>query len=137
MRQLGSLVTLAVLAAGVLELGCAPGDTERLDDAEQTGEATSALGQPLGSESEPNNAAAMATPITKDGVITASVFPVADVDLFSFNAVAGERVYAATATAFAAPAADTLMDLVGSDGTTVIETDNDNGALGASASSLA
>jgi MYXO-CTERM domain-containing protein len=131
MRRLRYLVALAPLAAGALALGCSPEDIERL------GEAPSALGQPLGGESEPNGNAATATPITKDGVVRAGILPATDDDYFSFPGAVGERVFTATMTSWSPSSTDSLLDLIGPDGVTVIESDNDNGSLSASSSSIA
>ena len=52
--------------------------------------------------------------------------------------MAGDRVYAAVMTAFSAGSStDSQLSLIGSDGTTVIEFDDDNGSLGALSSSIA
>src|SRR6188474_1457336 len=76
-------------------------DLAAVEDADRAGEGSAALAQPLGSESEPNNAAAQATPIGTDVVVRANIYQTAaDVDLFSFQGAAGDRVYAATMTAF-------------------------------------
>src|SRR5690606_22864408 len=62
-------------------------------------------------------------------------------NVFSFTAHAGDRVYATTATTpnSDAPLAsrDTVLTLVGSDGSTMIEFDDDDGALSSTSSSLA
>lgn len=56
-------------------------------------------------------------------------------DVYSFTAGADYRVYAATMTGFRGGSADTLRDTIASDGTTVLEADDD-GAIG-SASNIA
>ena len=131
MMRLRSLVALAALPAGVLTLGCSP------EDGELLGEAASALGQPLGSEIEPNGSAMNATPISKDGVVRARISPAGEDDFYSFVGVAGERVYATTVTAFSSGGADSLLDVIAPNGTTVLESDNDNGSLSGTSSSIA
>ncbi len=49
---------------------------------------------------------------------------------YSFTAGADHRVYAATITGFSGGSADTLIDLIASDGTTVLETNDRAGAIG-------
>lgn len=91
-------------------------------------------------EIEPNETAAAATFISgKTAKIRADVYPNADVDYFSFYAAAGEKVYIATMTANTATGNSTnsIVDLISTDGTTIIETDDDDGSLAATASSIA
>ena len=88
-----------------------------------------------GSEAEPNDAPETATPISDGGRIRATRTP-NDLDLYSFTAEAGDRVFAAVITA-ASGAADSRLALLGPDGQTVIESDNDNGTLQAQSSSIA
>jgi len=123
-------IAFAVLAA-TLVLGCAPGNAD-----ERTDVIASALGQPLGGESEPNGGTLQATPITKDGVVRAHISPNGDNDFYSFPGVAGERFYATTMTG-ASVNGDTILELRAPDGTTVIETDDDDGTWINTASSIA
>lgn len=90
-------------------------------------------------EVEPNNTPATATPIGTGAKIKASsIFPNGDVDYYSFTANAGDRVYAATMTSFSGGSStDSQLTLFASDGTTVIENDNDNGTFAALSSSIA
>ena len=90
-------------------------------------------------EAEPNGTAVTATPLGGASVwAKGNVFPVDDLDFYSFSATAGDRVYAAVQTTFDASASgDSVLDLVDTDGTTVIETDLNDGMFGASSSSLA
>ena len=61
------------------------------------------LGQGFQDEVEPNDTAATASPLTGTNlVVRASIFPNADVDFFSFNASAGDRIHAAVMTSFSA-----------------------------------
>jgi uncharacterized repeat protein (TIGR01451 family) len=101
---------------------------------------SSALGAPSGpSEVEPNNSSATATPIAGTRVVLGgNVFPAADVDFYSFTAAAGDRIYAATQTSWdAAASGDTVIDVLNTDGATVIETDNNDGTFNASSASVA
>ncbi len=129
MRQARILLTLAAPAAMVLGLGCvAEGDVPA---GERAAEARSALGQPLVPEAEPNGAGISANPIAKDTVVRGNVFPNGDADYFSFQGVAGERVYAAVMSAFSANGStDADLDILAPDGTTVLETDDLNGSIG-------
>lgn len=92
----------------------------------------------MGSEAEPNGAVAQATPLAvpKD-VVIGNIMPSGDVDYYSFTGVAGERIYAATQTATSPiPQPDTVLTLLGTDGTTEIETDDDNGVYTNQSSSI-
>jgi subtilisin-like proprotein convertase family protein len=94
--------------------------------------------QALQGEVEPNGTAATATALgSTDTVIWGNIYPNADIDFFSFTANAGDRVYAATMTSFSASSFDTVLALIASDGTTVIETDDNDGSLGTTSSSIA
>ncbi len=90
-------------------------------------------------EIEGNGTAATATPIagtaaTREG----NIFPAADVDFWSFSGQAGDRVYAAVMTSLtSSTSVDSVLDLIDTDGTTVIETDADDGVFGATSSSIA
>jgi len=97
------------------------------------------LGQNYESETEPNNTSATATPLLSNNtVVRASVYPNADTDYYAFNAAAGDRVYAAVMTSFSANASsDSQLRLFGSDGTTLVEFDDDDGVLGGLSSTIA
>jgi subtilisin-like proprotein convertase family protein len=88
-----------------------------------------------GSEAEPNDTPDTATPIEAGERIRAPL-PANDVDLYRFTAEAGDRVYAAVITARSAQS-DSTLAVLGSDGQTVLEADNDNGTLQANSSSIA
>ena len=88
-----------------------------------------------GSEAEPNQTPDTATPIEAGERIRATR-TADDVDLYRFTAEAGDRVFAAVITA-ASQLGDSRLALLGSDGQTVLEADNDNGTLGATSSSIA
>jgi subtilisin-like proprotein convertase family protein len=93
------------------------------------------LPAPPGSEAEPNQAPETATPIEAGERIRATRTN-GDVDLYRFTAEAGDRVFAAVITA-ASTLSDSRLTLLGSDGQTVLEADNDNGTLSAGSSSIA
>ena len=90
-------------------------------------------------ETEPNNSAGTATVLTGSVVkITGNIFPNADVDYYAFTAQAGDRVYAATMTSGSASASvDSQLALLATDGSTVLESDDDNGSFGPTSSSIA
>jgi uncharacterized repeat protein (TIGR01451 family) len=90
-------------------------------------------------EVEPNGTAATATPISgTSSAREGNIFIAGDVDFWSFSGQAGDRVYAATMTSLSSNASvDSVLDLIGPDGTTVIETDLDDGSFGATSSSIA
>jgi len=89
-----------------------------------------------------NNTVATATPLVlANGLkkISANLYPNGDVDFYSFSGHAGDRVYAATMTSGAplGSSTDSQLTLLGTDGTTVIEFDDDNGTFAALSSSIA
>ncbi|MCL4296095.1 MAG: choice-of-anchor D domain-containing protein [Anaerolineae bacterium] len=90
-------------------------------------------------EAEPNGTFPTATPLGGASVkAKGKVFPANDVDFYSFSATAGDRVYAAVQTLFDASASgDSVLDLLNTDGTTVIETDPNDGTFNASSSTIA
>jgi subtilisin-like proprotein convertase family protein len=90
-------------------------------------------------ETEPNNAAGTATGLTGSLVrITGNIYPAGDVDYYSLIAQAGDRVYAAAMTSWSANASvDSQLALLASDGSTVLELDNDDGIFGATSSTIA
>lgn len=95
--------------------------------------------QALTPEGEPNDTSATATAIAgASAVLEGNVFPNADVDFYSFTGTVGDRVYAAVMTSFSASASvDSVLDLISTDGTTVIETDADDGSFGTTSSTIA
>jgi len=90
-------------------------------------------------EVEPNNTPATATPIGRSVKVKASnIYPNGDIDFYSFQANAGDRVYAATMTSFSAGSStDSQLTLLASDGTTTVEFDDDNGTFAGLSSSIA
>ncbi len=100
--------------------------------------AHSALAQHL-REAEPNDTAADATPLLANPVkVKGNISPGGDADVYSFQAAAGSRVYAATMTAFSSTGStDTVLELLGSDGVTILESDDNNAVFGPSGSSIA
>ncbi len=97
------------------------------------------LGQGYVGEVEPNGTFGTATPLAGTNVVArANIFPNADVDWYSFSANAGDRVYAAVMTSFSASGStDSQLRLFQSDGTTLIEFDDNDGSLGGTSSSIA
>ena len=59
-----------------------------------------------------------------------------DVDIYKFTAPAGARVYAALMTSFSSGTTDSALDIIDVDGTTVLETDLDDGSFSGSASNV-
>lgn len=114
-----------------LVAGCGPEPTE------QTGEANSALAQNFEKETEPNGGAVQATVIGNDTVVRANIFATGDNDFYRITANAGDRVFAATMTGFSATASTSQLSVIGLDGTTIVETDVNNGVFAAGASSIA
>jgi subtilisin-like proprotein convertase family protein len=87
-----------------------------------------------GNEFEPNGTAATANPMPAFdpmSIMRGAISPAADIDFFSFSAPAGSRVWIHTDSGGTqnpgANSRDTLIDLIAPDGTTVIETDDDDG----------
>src|SRR5437764_13451576 len=81
-------------------------------------------------EAEPNNTSATATPLTLvSGCQAASgaISPIGDVDYYSFTASAGSKVWAEVDTGPSTTSGDSVLTLFGPDGTTVLETDDDDG----------
>ncbi|MGH9802919.1 MAG: PPC domain-containing protein, partial [Blastocatellia bacterium] len=89
-------------------------------------------------EVEPNNTFGTAQAIGTDVKVVGNVFPNADEDWYSFTAAAGDHIHAAVMTSFSANASsDSQLRLFQSDGTTLIEFDDDDGALGGFSSTIA
>ena len=97
------------------------------------------LGQGYDGEVEPNGTPATATPLAGSNlVVRANLFPNGDVDFFSFSASAGDFVYAAVMTAFSSGnSTDSQLTLLDTNGTTVIEFDDDDGSFTTFSSSIA
>ncbi len=98
-----------------------------------------APGSTLAQEVEPNGTFGTATPIAGASArIRGNVYPNADVDFYSFSGTAGDRVFAAVMTSSSSNlSTDSILDLIAPDGTTVIETDLDDGTFGALSSTIA
>ncbi len=95
-------------------------------------------GIPFFYETEPNGAPATANALPGgQAVVYGNIWPNGDLDYFSFSGNAGDRVYAATMTSFAAGSTDTTLTLFDTDGTTIIEVDVNDGSFAASSSSIA
>lgn len=95
-------------------------------------------GTDIGEESEPNNTTATADSILPaEARVKGNIYANGDVDVYSFTANAGDRVFTSLMTSFSAGSVDSTLELIASDGTTIIETDTDDGSLGATSSSIA
>jgi len=97
------------------------------------------FGQGYGGEAEPNGTFGTASPMVGTNLVTrATLFPNGDIDFYSFTANAGDRIHAATITSFSAGSStDSQLRLLASDGTTLIEFDDDNGSFAGLSSSIA
>jgi uncharacterized repeat protein (TIGR01451 family) len=97
------------------------------------------LAQGYVEEVEPNNSPANANAISgTSAVIKGHLTDFGDRDVFSFQANAGDRVYAALMTSgSAAWTTDSRLTLLAADGTTVIELDEDDGSFSTQSSSIA
>ncbi|MBK6425872.1 MAG: HYR domain-containing protein [Blastocatellia bacterium] len=98
-----------------------------------------APGTTLATEVEPNGTFGTATPIAGASArIRGNVYPNADIDFYSFSGTAGDRIFAAVMTSSSSNnSTDSVLDLIAPDGTTVIETDDNDGSFGASSSTIA
>ena len=126
----GSGVVIACVAA--LLLGAHGTTTAYAVDPAPT-----VLPAPPGSEHEPNDTTATATPIADGQRVRAPIFGDGDIDVYSFTAAAGDRVFATTMTQASPASGDTTLTLLASDGTTVIKTDTNDGFLTGTSSSIA
>lgn len=89
-------------------------------------------------ETEPNGTAPTATMLATSAMrVRGDIYGNGDVDFFAFHANAGDRVFAATMTSGGQGGSNSTLDLIGPDGTTIIETDLDDGSFGTTASSIA
>lgn len=97
------------------------------------------FGQGYAGEVEPNGTTAQATPLVgTDVVVRGNLYPNGDIDFYSFTANAGDRVYAATMTSGSAGSStDSQLRVLASDGTTVLEFDDDNGTFAALSATIA
>lgn len=95
----------------------------------------------MATEVEPNNTPATANVLTLSNgaaLIQGNIYGNADVDYYQFTGSAGDRVYSAVVTSGSANSStDSQLTLLASDGTTVIEFDEDDGSLGGLSSSIA
>jgi hypothetical protein len=91
-----------------------------------------------GGEVEPNDSPGQATPIQSGTRIRANLTAAGDVDYYSFEAHAEERVFADVVTSGSGGTSnDSVLTLVGSDGVTPIQSDDNNGSQGPKSSSIA
>lgn len=120
---------------------------KRAQEPVQASREPEAAGTDQGNESEPNNSAATADVLTgTDGRIRgASLLPTTavpatnDVDYYSFTTtVPNSKIYAATMMFNSGGGVDSVLEVLSTDGTTVLELDDEDGsAMGANASSIA
>lgn len=98
-----------------------------------------ALSQSFVEEIEPNGTAPQATLLGgTSAVARGNIFLNGDVDYFSFSASAGDRVYAALMTSYSSNGStDSQLYLYDTDGSTVLEFDEDDGSMGSLSSSIA
>jgi len=107
-------------------------------------EGSSPIGTDLGSESEPNGTFATADPLSAQqgkikGNLWNEVFATdgTDADFYSFTTSSpNSKIFAATSTSFGG-GTDTTMDIIASDGTTVLENDLGDGTFSATSASIA
>jgi uncharacterized repeat protein (TIGR01451 family) len=100
--------------------------------------------EPFVDEVEPNDTPGTAQPLSLlPGRVRAKLFRTPfvagdiDVDVYSFTAPAGARVYATAMTGWSSGSTDPELDIIDVDGTTVLETDDTNGTISATAPSIA
>jgi subtilisin-like proprotein convertase family protein len=93
----------------------------------------------LKDEIEPNNVVATADSLKGNDVkVKGYITPNSDVDVFLFTANAGDRVYTATQTSFSATgSSDSFLEIIRSNGTTILESDDNDGSFGTNASGIA
>lgn len=104
----------------------------------------SLVGTDVGSESEPNGTFATADPLgVAEGKIKGSAWSEVfasdgtDTDFYSFTTtVPNSEIYAATMTSFSASGTGTTLDVIASDGVTVLETDLDDGTFAGTSASI-
>lgn len=105
----------------------------------------SLVGADLGTESEPNGTFGTADVLIGTegkikGNLWSEVFATdgTDTDFYSFTTTApNSKIFAAIQTSFSASGTDTTLDVIASDGSTVIETDLNDGTFGTSSSTIA
>lgn len=90
-------------------------------------------------ERESNNTSATANALSvTQARVSGMLYPNGDIDFYSFNANAGDRIFAAVMTSGSAGSStDSQITLLASDGTTTIEFDDDNGSFAALSASIA
>jgi cysteine-rich repeat protein len=126
-----------ILSAPLLVLAACSNESQSF---RELGTTSQSLSQVLQDEEESNNTPATATPLSIDGngaaLVRGALTPTADADLYSFSASMNDRIYAGTMTSWATPSQDSLLELLASDGTTVIESDDDDGVFAQFSSSI-
>jgi subtilisin-like proprotein convertase family protein len=97
---------------------------------------------PTLAEIEPNNSVAAAQVLTGTNIkIQGYIQPGTDNDYYAITAAAGDRLYTATQTSLSSGGSgltgDGTIEVIATDGTTVLELDNDDGSFAATAPSVA
>ena len=104
------------------------------------GPAIPATGIDLGEESEPNGTTGTANLLTgSEGRIEGLIAPNGDVDFYQFTAATGNKLHVALMTSgdFASAGQNSILDVFASDGTTILETDLDDGTFASTSSTIA
>jgi len=129
-RRTPGLVGIGLLLWGALT-ACSD------DDAVDEPTVQAAAPVSIAPELEPNGSLAGATPLQGIiGRVRASLFPAGDVDVYSFAASAGDRLYATTVTSASVEDGDSQIEVLDPSGT-VIASDDDDGASSLLASTVA
>ncbi|MCL4839903.1 MAG: pre-peptidase C-terminal domain-containing protein, partial [Thermoanaerobaculia bacterium] len=87
-------------------------------------------------ETEPNDTAATANALAGSGAVVYGTITAGDNDYFAFTANAGDRVSAAVMTQFSNVSGDSRLDIIGTDGTTSLEFDDDSGSFSGLSSAI-
>jgi hypothetical protein len=118
--------------------GATPTATVTSGPATATVTATPCVGQSFFTETEPNNTlpTANSLPTTIGAEVRGGITPAGDVDYFSFQATAGDRIWAYINTSNAAPSTDSVLTLVNSLSQT-LQLDDDNGSQSTLSSAIA
>lgn len=92
-------------------------------------------------ENEPNGSFSTAVPLgSTKRIASGNIVPNGDLDFYSYGASPGDRIYSAVgdfSNGSSPFTSDSVLDLLASDGATVLETDDDDGSFGVLSSSIA
>lgn len=93
---------------------------------------------PINETRAANNTPAQAMPLqTLPVKLRGTLAGAADIDFYSFQAAAGDKLFATAMTSFSPGSGDLTMSVFGPDGTTLLEFDNDNGTFSSTSPSIA